>query len=326
MSITLSPSKAAYLTRVAEGLSDLAAEDREEVIQDLEAHLAELPDDSVEDTLGKPEAFVAEFRVSAGLDEPHRTGRLDSLRRRIGRLEIRAQRLGQVLNWTTIRPLWVWTRGWLVVSVFAGLTQETPFLRFPIPSIEFQSAVGAVLVAGATWLSVWLDKNHRHPLRDIGTVLYSSTAVLALLIGILSPISLTKPQHFDESITYPQQLTASDGTPIENIYAYDLEGSPVEVLLFDQEGRPLLSLPTYVYDDAEANPTVESLDYGYGTVTFRRDQFGRVIPNLYPLALSTYDDSGRLVPMPPPSLGFPSVEEETSGNTEAVPTTVLTER
>ncbi len=322
MSITLSPTKAAYLARVAGGLSDLPAEDREEVMQDLEAHLAELPDDSVERTLGTPDAFVLEFRVSAGLKEPPRSRRLDSWRRLMGRLEVRAERLARALNWTTIRPLWIWTRGWLVVSVFAGLTQDTPFLRFPIPSIEFQSAVGAVLVAAATWFSVWLDKTHRHPARDVGTVLYSLTAVLALLIGILSPISLSKPQHFDESVFYPEQLTAADGMPIENIFAYDLEGNPVEVLLFDHEGRPLLSLPTFVYEEADY-AGVESLDYGNGTVTFPRDQFGRIIPNLYPLALSGYDEYGGLVPTPPPSLGFPSVDDRRSdADTGSVPTTI----
>jgi hypothetical protein len=223
--------------------------------------------------------------------------------------------------WPTIRPIWIWTRGWLVVSVFAGLTQDTPFLRFPIPSIEFQTVVGAILVGAATWFSVWLDGTARHPVRDIGTALFSMTALLALTIGILSPISLTKPQHFEEGAFYPEQLTDADGNLVENIYAYDLEGNPVEVLLFDQSGRPLLSLPNYVYDEAEFNPRIEELDYGNGTVTFQRDQFGRIVPNLYPLQLSTYNESGRLVPMQPPSLGLPTVESDQ----QATPSTMVTE-
>jgi hypothetical protein len=57
-------------------------------------------------------------------------------------------------------------------------------------------------------------------------------------------------------------------------------------------------------------------------VAFARDQFGRVIPNLYPLQLSTYDEIGRLVPMPPPSLGFPTIEEDEAPDDEnPVPTT-----
>jgi len=310
MSITISSIKAAYLAKVAEGLSDLSDEDREEVIQDLEAHLAELDDDAVEATLGTPGAFVTEFRNSAGLEGPRGSTRFHSIRRLRDRLAIEGSRLSRNLSWPTIRPLWIWTRGWLVVSVFAGLTQDTPFLRFPIPNIEFRSTVGAILVAAATWLSIWLDDVGRHPVRDLSSVVFSMSGVLAILIGLLSPITLTKPQHFDDSAFYPEQLTAADGHPVDNIYAFDLEGNPVEVLLFDQEGRPLLSLASYVYEDSEFNPGMEEFDYGSGTVTFKRDQFGRAIPNLYPLQLSTYDDYGGLNPMPPPSLGFPAVDDE----------------
>ncbi|MEX0698666.1 MAG: hypothetical protein WD895_01090 [Acidimicrobiia bacterium] len=319
MSITLSPAKARYLEQVRVQLSDLPEEEREEIVQDLEAHLTELDDGGIQAELGDPVAFAAEFRTSAGLDQPARRPRWGAVRRFRDRLDVEAHRLDSFAHWQMIRPIWIWTRGWLVVSVFAGLTQETPFLRFPIPSFEFQSAVGATLVASATWFSVWLDGTRRHPVRDLGTSLFSMTAVFALMIGILSPISLTKPQHFDESAFYPGQLMAADGTPVENIYAYDLEGNPVEVLLFDQAGRPLLSLATYVYEDAEFNPGVDELDYGNGSVTFQRDQFGRIIPNLYPLQLSTYDESGGLAPMQPPSFGLPTLE----GDQQATPRTTI---
>ncbi len=110
---------------------------------------------------------------------------------------------------------------------------------------------------------------------------------------------------------YPSldRLTTADGEPITNIYAYDLQGNPVEVLLFDSEGRPLLTLPPYVYEDAEGFPSGTPYDYGEGTVLLERDFYGQIIPNLYPLDLSVYDEEGRLNPMPPPSLGFPTLEE-----------------
>jgi hypothetical protein len=77
--------------------------------------------------------------------------------------------------------------------------------------------------------------------------------------------------------------------------------------LFDQGGGPLLTLPTYVYEE-DFNSSRETFDYPDGAVTFERDQNGRIIPNLYPLELSTYDSDGRLVPVPRPSIGFPGIE------------------
>ena len=69
-------------------------------------------------------------------------------------------------------------------------------------------------------------------------------------------------------------------------------------------------------------PGNEAAYWDGGTVTFPRDQFGRIIPNLYPLQLSRYDEFGSLRPVPPPSLGFPSVgEDETPVDDNPVPTT-----
>jgi hypothetical protein len=134
-------------------------------------------------------------------------------------------------------------------------------------------------------------------------------------------------QDFEDPALYIDRLTGANGEPVDNIFAYDLEGNPVEVLLFDARGRPLQVLPEHVYEEAEYDPNRQSFDFGYGIVSFERDQFGRVIPNLYPLQLSTYDDYGRLVEMPPPSLGFPSLDDESSAEDSGkVSTTVRTNR
>jgi hypothetical protein len=122
-----------------------------------------------------------------------------------------------------------------------------------------------------------------------------------------------------EQPVYTEQLTAPDGNVIANVYAYDLEGSPAEVLLFDQEGRPLLTFPSYVYEEAEITGN-EAPYWDGGTVTFRRDQFGRIIPNLYPLKLTVYDDYGELAPMAPPSLGLPTADQT---DDDPVPTTTM---
>lgn len=74
MNTTLSATTARYLAGVAAELTDLSAEDRDDVFVDLETHLAELEDNRIEDELGDPSPFAAEFRRSAGL-EHRRSGR-----------------------------------------------------------------------------------------------------------------------------------------------------------------------------------------------------------------------------------------------------------
>ena len=320
MSITLSPSQAAYLARVAEGLADLPAEDREEVVQDLEAHLAELGDEEVEATLGTPGAFVFEFRQSAGLEDGDSVNRPSLMARGRNALERWSSRLGELTHWQSFRPVWLWTRGWLLVSAWSMLYDFEGFGRFPIPSIGGSSVTGLLLVVGSTWLSLWLEAGTPQTARAIGSVVLSVSAGLALVGMLLNPLPTYAELH--EEPTYIDRLTSPDGGTVENIYAYDMEGDPVEVLLFDQSGRPLLSLPNFVYEEAEFDPSAEVIHYDSGAVSFDRDRFGRIIPNLYPLRLSRFDQFGRLTPTPPPSLGFPSVDAEDDGaESGSLPTT-----
>jgi hypothetical protein len=297
------------MARVTRGLSDLPPEEREEMIQDLEAHLAELEDEEIERVLGTPEAFVEEFRVSAGLGQPSQTRPSRRARARED-LNLLAARLSEVTHWQTVRPLWVWTRGWLLVCAWSLFYDYEGFERFPIPSIARSSAYGLVLVVAATALSVWLANGTPPGARAFGSVVLSAVSGLALLGMLLNPMpTYSQIAHQYEEQLYDQQLTAADGNPITNIYAYDVEGNPVDVLLFDQEGRPLLTFPSYVYDNAEI-PGSDPAAWDGGTVTFPRDGFGRIIPNLYPLEMTVYNDYGEQAPMQPPSLGMPSTGEK----------------
>jgi len=310
MSITLSPAKARYLEQVRDQLSDLPEEEREEIVQDLEAHLAELEDTRIEAELGNPEAFASEFRSSAGLDRPTRKTAWDAIPRALNRVEVQAERLGQLVQWPAIRPVWVWTRGWLVICAWALVSTRAPFRRFPIPVINDSSLTGLLLVALATWLSLWLEGRPQTRRRRAGSRTFSFVAGWALVGTLLTPVASQYAVVDDVPFPYYDRLTTAEGNSVNNVYAYDVEGNPVEVLLFDSEGRPLLTLPAYVYEEADFNPGAPEIEYDSGAVRFERDSFGRIIPNLYPLQLSFYDDYGRLSEMPPPSLGFPSVDEE----------------
>jgi len=315
MNITLSPIKAQYLDQVSAGLADLSEEERDEVIQDLSAHLAELSDDEIVPVLGAPSAFVAEFRASAGLDKP---GRLPGLvtRARV-RLEEWSTRLSGLTHWPRVRPFWVWSRGWIMISVFAAIQGGVAFYHFPIPAVGDRTLVGLAMVAAATALSVWLDRAPSHPLSDMGSVVFSAIGIWALLAGIFGAIALGRPAVFVESEQeqwlFP--ITGHDGVSVENIYAYDLEGNPIEVVLFDQLGRPLLTMPPWVYEEAELRPRETAVEYPGGYVIFARDEFGRIVPNLYPLELETYNDWGELQPHRPPGAWSAPGDESAEGTT-----------
>lgn len=313
MNTAVSNAKADYLDRVASGLADLPEEDREEVIQDLRAHLAELDHANIRNTLGTPEEFVAEFRASAGLDEePGKPSRFSvaPLRRK---LDYAGQRLAELTRWSTVRPVWILTRGWLLVSTFAVLAGGTAFRRFPIPVIENSSMVGLALVLLATWVSLWLDRR-KTSMREGASFVYSSVVVLFVLVNMVAVTDLSRSQPYVEDVFYPDQMVGPEGSPIDNIHAYDLDGNPVEVLLFDQDGRPLLNLPSWVYEEAERNPGLRPFEYGEGAVEFHADEFGRIIPNLYPLDLYAYGEYG-LEERLPPALGFPDAADADSGDT-----------
>jgi hypothetical protein len=322
MSVTLSPEKATYLARVAEGLHDLADEEREEMLQDLEAHLAELEDEEIDRVLGTPEEFVEEFRISAGLDSPPATAAPGRVQRWRAALDQRSVWLSDLIDWPAIRPTWVWIRGWLVVCAWSLLIEYEGFERFPIPSIGMSASVGLAIVILATWLSLWLDKEHRGP-RAIGSVVFSVVGAFALLGLLLNPMpTYSQLAHDLGQVTYVEQLTAPDGNAISNVYAFDMDGNPVEVLLVDQDGRPLLTFPGYVYEEAGLSGGGTTYWDG-GTVTFPSDQYGRIIPNVYPLELTVYDEYGELTPMSPPSLGVPTVDQPDDGSDAASVSTTI---
>ncbi|HUF15128.1 MAG TPA: hypothetical protein VMQ46_04515 [Acidimicrobiia bacterium] len=269
--------------------------------------------------LGAPSAFVAEFRASAGLDWERPMPGL--VRKARSRLSDWSDRLGRLTNWPQWRMLWVWTRGWLILSVYAGINETIAFHHFPIPAIE-STIFGAILLVGVTWFSVWIDRRPRGSVRDLTSVVFSALGIWALVVGLLGGIALGHPAEFvdfEDQFFSEYPLIGQGGEPVENIYAFDMEGNPIEVVLFDQLGRPLLTMPPWVYEDAELRPRETAVEYPGGYVIFARDEFGRIIPNLYPLELETYNDWGELQPRQPP--GAWSAPGDASAEGTTPPTT-----
>lgn len=322
MTATLTPAKAGYLDRVRAALGDLPDDERDEVIQDLEAHLAELGDTEVERVLGTPEGFADEFRASAGLTDGG--GRMstvsDWLRRQEDRVTGSALWQWTVSSWQSVRPAWIWTRGWLLVSLYAAFAYGADSFRtFPVPSVASSGRVGAVMVAIATWVSVMLARAPARSWQGFASASYSAFTGLLLAVLLVNPVGPPIDYSFQE---IPMPGLTFEGEPVRNIYAYDLDGNPVQVLLYDQDGRPLLNFATYTYGGLDTGPAQDRYPTDYGEVRFERDAYGRIIPNLYPLQTWEYSDAG-LSPTSPPSLGFPTTEEPTPTDRSSPSTTVV---
>lgn len=320
MNITLSEAQAAYLEQVRDHLADIPAEERAEVIQDLEAHLAELEDSEVETRLGSAAEFAREFRVSAGFDGVGKTSRWSSWRTSLTPFlapwRETARRLADVTRWGTVRPVWVWTRGWLLVGAWTILSGG-PLRHLLIPTPAGNAVAGLAFVALATAVSVMLDRwSHRRSAR-YASAGYSAGVVVALVVSTLNPLPDPYVQ-WEDPFASAEEMIAPGGKMISNIYAFDVEGEPVDVLLYDQDGEPLLIMGEWFYErQSQGEPYL-----GEGEVRFHRDEQGRIVPNLYPLIRYRYNELGHLEPIPPPTVGFPDVtlpEEESTTDTSPGP-------
>ena len=312
-STTLTDAAGAYLEAVRGALSDLPEDELEEILGDLAVQLADLePADTAEVSaaLGDPRRFAAELREAAGIGEeaPEVKGlghalraHLDAVRRRPGALWVSAQL-------RRARPYWLAVRGWLLVASISVIYNRFPFINFPVPEVVDSAWFGAVIVVGLTWLSLRLGRARRS-----GKVFDKAFTVATLFyvaVAFAGNFPLQQAQELPYDLHRPTYwgLLGANG-PITNIYAYDLDGNAVQVLLYDQEGRPISVRP-----DLELRYAAEM-----GVITDDRlvlyedgrdiaiplDDQGNPIPNLYPLDIRTrvYRGTGAVesTPITPPT-------------------------
>ena len=334
-----------YLQAVHKGLSDLPEDDIEEVLQDLAAHIAELGETDPEAALGAPETFVSEFRHSAGLDSGD-TGRRQRrivrwVRRRLGTLEQSRRRMTRTFqpllaplsrHRAELRTIWIWLRGILALSAYAWVSGD----GYGNQSwLGFGGVVPTVMVMGvATAASVWLAGQRGKWWRRIG-IATSVAAALVVLVALTTSRYQTYPDqtfYGEPEDTAPVLLIGPNG-PIQNLYAYDTSGNPVQVLLYDEYGNPILTLPSYAYDEAGTDSrTGDPFVWEGYELRFATDTYGRPIGNLYPLARYEWTETGaRSAPQPPPVVGIPEIpiagttsDEQTDPGTTTITTTPTT--
>jgi hypothetical protein len=301
-----------YLDAVLALLGDVPAEELDDLTLDLETHLIEVHREktgSLTKRLGTPAAYASELRSSAGLEVvramPGAIGRtIGAVRGGFVRLVglVRSERVKTAV--VAARPTWIGIRGWLGVCLAGVLGGWLRFTMFPLPRVSDNDVLGLALVVAATAASVKIARRAETDSSWKIVDRLASWGVGGLLV--LSVSGVASPLIGENQVVY-----YSDPDPLEsvyNIYAYDLDGNPIDqVLLFDQDGNPI-----------DLNPwAFESTD----EVRFLADAYGRAIKNAYPVEFwqwewSDQEDTNgvpptdQLVLLPPPRVAIPETGQE----------------
>ena len=261
---------ARYATAVRAAFADLPGPDRELLLEDLEDHLQEVAAEAggpLSERLGRPEAYAAELRASAGLPAPdpgaHREGG-SWLRRTWG-----AQQLGRL--WAAVsthpaaratldflpelRPAWWVLRGYLAVqAVGRGHLLAVPGRRPQLPG------AGPVRQPGPR------PARHRgrggglghpgpapgggqpaDPGPDPGRERRPGPVRRAMVLRARGEptrptTTSTRPSTSSSSTPATASGLRADGREISNIFPFDADGKPLQdVYLIDQDGAPLIA-------------------------------------------------------------------------------------
>lgn len=332
---------ALYAQQVRDACSDLPPGTRDELLEDLDEHLADASADLAEgetlaDRLGSPAAYAADLRQSAGYP-PVADGRPPRPGFGQGRFatwvrstwdDSETHPQGRVVRQylTDLQPAWWLTRAYLVVTGLAELTSSDGLNV--IPHVFGSSAIGLVLVVVAAWASIRLgratqpdQRPDRRRRRLAGW--FSAVAVLCLLLAMAQyddVRTVYEPTYDESGAPYaPGFLTSAEGDPIKNIYAFAADGKPLDgVLLYDDRGRPIDAVT--VWDD-EGNEMVPR---------FPTTKDGTVVRNQYPTLYDiTAPDGSDIAPPARPNLAVPvlsaaTTEPEATTTTKAAPATPTT--
>lgn len=246
-----------YVGAVRGALADLPDATRDELIDDLPEHLAEVEADgagSLVDRLGTPEAYAAELRATAGFvggfpDPPvDRVGEFrDSLVRTLRDID---HRTGPLFGYARaseflilLRPAWWVLRGYLAAMVVAVIVDDSGQPHGLLPRIGGSELVAVLLLAAGILGSIWLGRRAARGLaRWSRYSLYAGSVVLVLVAlgGFLSADSDAR------GALYTDTGYSDPYGNVHDVFVYDRQGRLVQgARLFDQDGQPItLGSPT----------------------------------------------------------------------------------
>lgn len=315
MNDTIGGEVARYATAVRAAFADLPGPDRELLLEDLEDHLQEVAAEAggpLEERLGRPEAYAAELRASAGLPGPgagtrrRRSLRASAVGDRLERLwgGARAHPAGgAVVEFLPeLRPAWWVLRGYLAVQALAVATSllvHGDGLSFPVPALFGSRVLGLLATVAAVAASVALGRRRQAASRRVRGLTLAGNAALAIF-ALLVVLELGANEASDD-LYRPESVTSyrgpldglrSDGKEISNIFPFDADGKPLrDVYLIDQDGEPVVASSGDSPDLQREVPL---------------DQDGNLVANRYPQVQHQVDPAtGQRSPGPTPEFQPP---------------------
>ncbi|MDY0828434.1 hypothetical protein SK224_04765 [Microbacterium sp. BG28] len=330
---------AAFAAAVRAELNDLPADEVDDLLDGLEADLSEQAEDSGE-AFSLPDAatYAAELRAAAGL--PERNGRAAKVpvreqlerARQAAATRIRSSRFGSATLdlLVSLRPVWWIARGVAFYLLLVFLT--VPFtgrVDYAPTNVVAWAILAALVLLSIQWgRGKWLPRRWMRGLRSVLNVVATIVAAIAL---IAAPTVL--PQYFASQSAYANDIPADtsqpglvlDGERVRNIYAYDVEGNPLEnVQLYTDQGTPLTTVGT----EGRTNGWWwdEYFLGGGGPVTTAYEGTGRSpLWNVFPLreatGVSTWDVDAAVPTLPrAPFAQVPAVPVQSGAGAEPTPT------
>jgi hypothetical protein len=250
------PEVAGFLDAVRRELLDLDEEQREELLDGLEADLSEQR--AAGDPLPDPTAYAAELRAAAGLAAP-RTRRLRRRARSVA--EVLDGVRGEWARWTArseatraawtlaeaVRPAWWVLRAWVAVTLVDQIAGPWEYVTlWPTLGVPL---LGPALLLAAVVVSVLIGLGRLWPGSGPERSTTARVVLVALnVVAVLAPLTFTLHGGRSDTVYYASPVRPAKAPDVlrhgrevvRNIYAYDAQGQPLQgVQLFDQEGRPV---------------------------------------------------------------------------------------
>lgn len=244
-----------FAADVRSALSDLSADEIDELTEGLEADLTDQAEDSggVWEP-GSAEAYAEELRAAAGLPARGevRGGApaiVATIRAVVMRLTVRLTSnrfvIAGLAFLASIRPVWWFIRGIAIfVAVLAFVSPQTLHWNM-LANSTWLLAVPAVVLSVQWGRGRWLPRRWL----PFASVLVNVAALVALpFIGsaVATTINNAAWNAYYVSSTgsgyYPTERIMVDDVPVTNIFPYDANGELLrDVQLYDQDGNPLLA-------------------------------------------------------------------------------------
>ncbi|MEV0998243.1 hypothetical protein [Nonomuraea sp. NPDC050202] len=229
-----------YAQAVRDALADHP--EREELLEDLDDHLAEIAAESdlaLEERLGPPEAYAEELASAYG-ERPQSAGkrRVDA---RAWAAKVRAALMRQAPSRSflaflpELRPGWWVLRGYVLAMVLVSVTAE--------PALVPMTPPAWVAVAAGIWASVWFGRRSRRRVVVLAAAAANGVAALTLFVGMVEAGDAMTPNPEQEQAVW-MQPASSDG--VYNLRPYAKDGKPLsDVYLYDQDGKPFVTNPEF---------------------------------------------------------------------------------